>query len=317
MPTQPIDSILPRSIEPGEFQELINLISTTLDELVSYGTQVIHWVAHNPKFKQPDINVPLLLLTRHIVELVDSISILVKKSSIDPCKIILRSALETMLYIIFITKEKCEDRSKAYLVTYIKNKKNEYLKFKRGTQLHKDFRNKIKNDQLISEGFNPFSQILDDQLQKKIENLDRLISKPIFSETKTEYNRTKKKYNKKPPWYLLYNGAESIEKLAEILNYRYLYEVAYRRWSSTVHASDVITGKVAKSDQGKGSFYQIRLGVDVSQVATFTINIVLTSYRTLINFIVPEMNENLSNWYRKEIRDSLSRIMKTKIILSE
>lgn len=128
MPTKPIEIILPVSIEPKEFRDLIDLVSSTLDELVNYGTQVVHWVGNNPKFKKPDVDVPLVLLSRHILELVDSISILVKKSSIDPCKVLLRAALESMLYIKFITAERSEERCKAYLVSYIISKKNENIK---------------------------------------------------------------------------------------------------------------------------------------------------------------------------------------------
>ena len=144
MPTKPIEIILPSSIEPKEFQDLIDLVSSTLEEIVNYGTQVVHWAGYNPKFKKPDIDLPLLLLSKHILEIADSISILLKKSSIDPCKVLLRAALEAMLYIKFITAERSEDRCKAYLVSYIKNKKNEYLKYSIGSKYMKNSKRRFK-----------------------------------------------------------------------------------------------------------------------------------------------------------------------------
>ena len=39
----------------------------------------------------------------------------------------------------------------------------------------------------------------------------------------------RKKFNRKPPWYLLDGGAANIEKLAKKLKYRYLFEVIYRK----------------------------------------------------------------------------------------
>jgi len=292
MPTKPIEIILPQSIESKEFQDLIDLVSSTLDELVSFGTQVVHWAANNPKFKKPDVDVPLVLLSRHILELVDSISILVKKSSIDPCKILLRAALETMLYIRFITAERCEERCKAYLVSYMKNKKNEYLKYKFDSKIHEAFKKKIENDHFINEGLNPFTKELDQLVDAKIKNLDEWISRPIFSDTIIEFNRLKKKYNRKPPWYLLYDGAENIEKLASMFKFQYLYEAVYRNWSDFVHASDVITGRIAAGGEGKSAFYQIRMGNSIIEIAMFSLNIVLSSYRNLIEFIVPEMIPN-------------------------
>jgi hypothetical protein len=38
MSTKPISIILPEAIEPKEYQELLNLISSTLTEIVGYGT---------------------------------------------------------------------------------------------------------------------------------------------------------------------------------------------------------------------------------------------------------------------------------------
>jgi hypothetical protein len=316
MPTKPIEIILPSSIEPKEFRDLIDLVSSILDELVNYGTQVVHWASNNPKFMKPDLDVPLVLLSRHVLELVDSISILVKKSSIDPCKVLLRSALESMLYIKFITAERSEDRCKAYLVSYIKNKKNDYLKYRIGSQINESFKKKIADDQLIKEGLNPFTKELDELVKLKIKNLDEWISKPIFSETITEYNRLRKKYKRKPPWYLLNGGAESIEKLAGLLKYQYLYEAVYRNWSEFAHASDVITGRIAAGGEGKSAFYQIRMGNDIITIALFTVNIILTSYRELISFIVPEMLSNYSRWYESEIKESFLRIRRTTVKLN-
>ncbi|MCU0413687.1 MAG: DUF5677 domain-containing protein [Ignavibacteriaceae bacterium] len=316
MPTRPIEIILPSSIESKEFQDLVDLVSSILDELVSFGTQVVHWVGNNPKFRKPDVDVPLVLLSRHIVELVDAISILVKKSSIDPCKVLLRSALESMLYIKFVATEKSEDRCKAYLISYIKNKKNEYLKYKIGSQIHNEFKIKIADDFLIKEGLNPFTKELNELVEIKIKNLDNWISNPIFSETIKEYNRVRKKFNRRPPWYLLYGGAENIERLSILLNYQYLYEAVYRKWSDFVHASDVITGRIASGEEGKSSFFQIRLGNDIIEVAMFTVNITLSAYRQLIEFIVPEMLSNYSAWYIREIREPFLKISRTRVKLT-
>ena len=306
MPTEPIKVILPKTIEPEDYQPLLNSISSTLEEIVNYGTQVVHWVGTNPKYKKPDVDVTLVLLSRHILEIADSISILIKQSSIDPCKILLRSALETMIYIKFITAERGEERSKAYLVCYMKNKKNEYLRYRTGTILNKQFKKEIVNDMFIADGLNPFSDNLDTLLDEKLINLDRW----------TEYNRVRKKNNnQKPPWYLLYGGAKNIEKLSDLLKYKFLYEVVYRKWSDSVHASDVITGRISRTNEEKASFYQIRLGTEIIEVTIFAIDILLTSYRALIEFIVPEMISNYNQWYIKEIKLPFDKIRKTKIKL--
>lgn len=123
----------------------------------------------------------------------------------------------------------------------------------------------------------------------------------------------RKKFNRKPPWYLLYGGGTNIEKLAEKLKHRYLYEVIYRKQSNILHASDVMTGNIAASENGKGSFFQIRLGLNVIEVATFAINISLTSYQTLIDFVVPQRKVEFSLRYDKEIKDSFDKIRNTKI----
>jgi hypothetical protein len=310
MPTKPISIILPEAIEPKEYQELLNLISSTLTELVNYGTQVVHWAAYNPKFKKPDLDVPLLMLSRHTLELADAMTALIKNSIINPSKVILRTIFESLLYIKYITTEKSEDRCRAYLVCYIKNKKNEYLKFIEGTPIHMQFKKKIESDSLIKGGYNPFSLPIEHQLKLKIDNLDEWIKHPIFKDAITEYNRMKKQYDRKPPWYLLYNGALNIEDLAKKLKLSYLYEILYRNWSEYAHASDVITGNLANDK----SFYSIRNGFDSTSVGSFSISLLVDCYKMLVEFIVPEMIPNFRNWYSREIKSPLEKINNSRIV---
>lgn len=311
MPTKPISIILPETIEPKEYRELLTLISSTLTEIVSYGTQVVHWAAYNPRFKKPDLDVPLLMLSRHTLELADAMTVLVNNSMINPSKVILRTIFECLLYIKYITAEKSEDRCRAYLVCYIKNKKNEYLKFVKGSAIHMQFKKKIEDDSLIKDGYDPFSLPMEHLLKLKLDNLDEWIKHPIFKDAITEYNRMKKQNDRrKPPWYLLYDGARNIEELANKLNLSYLYEILYRHWSEYTHASDVITGNLADNK----SFYSIRNGFDATTVGSFSISLLIDCYKMLVEFIVPEMMPNFRTWYLNEIRSPLLKINKTRLV---
>ena len=85
--TKPVNQILPREIDPG-VEQLLLKFSTLIDEFVNFGTQVFKWVIEESR--GTDEQMPLLMFFRDMLEKADSISILVRNSSIDPSKVLLR-----------------------------------------------------------------------------------------------------------------------------------------------------------------------------------------------------------------------------------
>jgi len=65
--------------------------------------------------KEPQHNhVAVLLLTRHAMEMVDGVGVLVEKGCAEPCKNLLRSALEAALGVLYIIEGDSARRNLAY-----------------------------------------------------------------------------------------------------------------------------------------------------------------------------------------------------------
>ncbi|MEQ5791617.1 hypothetical protein J4E06_11180 [Muricauda sp. NFXS6] len=86
-----VEDLLPRELNPELSKELERL-SNKIDNAVDFGTNLIKWDVD--KKLNGDENIPPLLFLRKILDLADSISVLVRNSCIDSCKPLIRSMIE-------------------------------------------------------------------------------------------------------------------------------------------------------------------------------------------------------------------------------
>jgi len=113
MPTKPNENFIPREIENPEIQEILNQYSSVLEEIVNFASHVAKWCAE--EIHGGEELAPLYLSFRHIFELIDAISVLVKYSCIAPCKILLRSVFESVLSVKYILEKDTEKRGMAFM----------------------------------------------------------------------------------------------------------------------------------------------------------------------------------------------------------
>jgi hypothetical protein len=77
-------------------QELLKTLGRFADliqETVNFGTHVLEWELGSAP--GGDETAPITLSLRHILELLDSVSINIRNACVDPCKLLLRGALES------------------------------------------------------------------------------------------------------------------------------------------------------------------------------------------------------------------------------
>ena len=111
--TEPVNEILPRELNP-DIAQILQKFSSLIDEFVNFGTHIFKWVIEESK--GTDEQMPLLMFFRDMLEKADSISILVRHSSIDPSKVLLRSIFELNLYIGYLLEKNSDDRAMSFLV---------------------------------------------------------------------------------------------------------------------------------------------------------------------------------------------------------
>lgn len=295
--TDPINEIHPKTPYP-EINTILKYFSDSIDEVVNYGTHLLKWIADSTG--QGDYKLPTMMFFRSLLEKADSISILVRHSSIDPSKAILRSLFETHLSIAYLNEKYCEDRSMAFLVWNSKNIISANRAFIKGNQEFKELKSRIEKDSNYLtiedlENLPSAKPIIDNQIS--------LLNKPEYNRVEKEYERTKKLINN-PSWYSLFNGPRNIEQLAKDLNMSTFYPILYRPWSGSVHGTDIINGKIVKSENsietdGKvgADIIQLRLPTDAQQVSAYTLVFLFMTYNKLIEEIIPSKKQDYLSWY--------------------
>lgn len=262
--TDPVKEVIPRDI-PENIISTLDLFADTLEEFVNFGSHILAW-DDNPITKGEE-NIAPTMLFRHFLDLIDSISVLARKSCGDTSKLLIRGALEAMLGIEYLFEKNTFDRALAFLVidtiNQIKTLKKLNSKTKEGKELNKI----IEDESIIMGGFKLNPELdLDDEIVRK----ESVLSQPKFQNAMNEYNQLKSKKEKNPKWYRLFDGPKNIEELAMRLKRRSIYELLYRKWSGPVHGSDIFLGRLVPNEEKGVDIVQLRYVRDLQEVIRFS-----------------------------------------------
>lgn len=291
MKIKEINDVLPRESE----EELTNILakfSSLIDDAVNFGTHLIKWDAD--KKKSGDENIPPLLFLRNILELGDAISILVRNSSIDPCKVLLRSLLENIFGLQYLLEKESDKRALAYIVWHTHKDLKIYEKLNSSTSIGKQFKKEIEKDKLIHGTADNFFDSI--ELPQAKQSAEDILNLPEYVPIENEYQVTNKRI-KNPNWYSFFNGPDNVEKLAKHLNLHASYEILYRGYSGNVHSTSVFQKKLALNNDGTMAIIQIRYPEDAQSVTQNTLNLLLLAYLTYYEARVPEKKEDFQKWY--------------------
>ncbi|MFD1314242.1 DUF5677 domain-containing protein [Namhaeicola litoreus] len=291
MGTHPIEELLPRKTDQI-LQLALDAYSSSIDEVVNFGTHIILW-DYKKKRDGKDNHIPTLFL-RNIIEIGDSISILIKSSSIDPSKILIRSLLENFFQLLYMLEKDEKERAQCFMIYKAVNDLKYYKKFISSDPSSKGLFSKLEKDQSDFD----ITNLLDrDDFIKAIESKSSILKKPEFKDVYEEYLRTKKIGNgRNPNWYSLYDGPKNIEQLSTHLRRVYYYEFFYRSFSQNVHISDLFKG-LALVGIDKAQMIQIRDFEDCHTVFIATNKILLALFIEYVQKRIPERNQEFRFWF--------------------
>jgi hypothetical protein len=299
--TEPIKGVIPRELDPG-IAELLDSFSKGIEESVNFGSHILNWDAKITR--GGDENFPPALLFRHFLELMDSISILIRQSSIDPCKLILRGALEVYFSLEYIFEKDTENRTMAFLVWHNHKNIKRYKSFDPNEEQGKQMQSSLNKDKLVN-GINLKNN---PEIQLAISKLEGVLKTPKYQNGEAEYQRLRNEGEKNPPWYRLFNGPRNIEDLANYLKLSGLYEMFYRYWSGPTHGTDVIQGKATDNPMGGTNIIQIRYAKDAQAVTSQSMIILLKVFKVYINHRIPEKEIDFNSWYISSIREFFHKV---------
>ncbi|MBA9074736.1 hypothetical protein GGR22_002909 [Flavobacterium gossypii] len=285
MEIQEIKNILLRNSETKELDDL----SLLIDEAVNFGTHILNWeIEKNNSHRENAIS---QIFFKNILEIVDGISILVKKSSIDNTKVLFRVLLENILYLEYLLENDFKKRALAYIVTTIHKEIKFFSKLEDNTQVGKEFKAQLKKDKIFKNV--PFFEL--PTIEKKKESFENKLQLPAFLETEQEYQRTLIRI-KNPNWYSLYDGPHNIENLAKYLNHHSLYEAFYRGYSEDIHISNIVKSNLVEK-KGEIIMKSMRESYEAKHIVSEILTCLIIAYSNFIIKRIPEKCGIYEKWH--------------------
>jgi hypothetical protein len=274
---EPVRELINREI-PDNIKIILNYFSDQLDECANIGSHIITWDMNREK--QEEYHIPGTMQLRHLIELIDGVSILTRQGAGDVIILLARSVFETSLYIEYLISNDQENRGYSFLVhnTILEHTK----RMNNGLDLLREL-GEVESSQL---------KMVETLIKEK---LDLLCLDPY----KEIYDQNKKP--KRRHWYSYFNGPENIFHLSKHLGQTQLYLNLYGPWSSSVHGGlDTILGKIKVNEaEMEGGIYQIRLLTNVQELVIQTINMALNTYSKYIRFRCKDKTNEYLEWKEK------------------
>jgi Family of unknown function (DUF5677) len=138
------------------------------------------------------------------------------------------------------------------------------------------------------------------ELEDFIHAKETLLAMPQYQKAYNEYKRIIRTGEKNPNWYRFFNGPKNIEGLASYLKQGALYDILYRKWSGSVHGTDIYLGRLSSDNQGVTYITQIRFMKDIQDVVTWSLLLSIKMFDAFIKGRVPEKTNLLEQWYQKQ-----------------
>jgi hypothetical protein len=306
--TKPIIDLHPGDDQDQDLKVVLDQFSSSIDELVNYGSHVLSWDL--AEATGGDENLAVTLIFRNILENLDAISILIKRSGIDPAKNLLRVVFESILGPEFMLDVESQRRALAFLITGYHKELKLCNKLTEGQQTYVQLKQKLQSDKTLPNDILP-PEI--DGLLGHIGLIQQMVALPFYAEAEAEYQAIISGGTSNPAWYQFYGGPRNLEQLANSLNRQGIYEVLYRAWSGAVHGSDVLKGKIVTETDGSVAIVQIRHPQDAQQVTQYAHSLALILFRFYIEKRLPSHKDDLDSWYQS-IRDVFLRLHGPQLI---
>lgn len=296
MPTQPFSRILQQPAPDSVQDRLLAQLSGGVCETTAFGTHLLHWSTLSCSGQMADT--PLLLLFRHSLETLDAIALLLRAGAVEPCKMLLRGLFECLLSSEYILQQDSPRRALCFLVGYLNWEVGMCQRLNPSTSQGHRFRRKLNKDRVLA------GLRLPDGAGGSLreQDLRQVLDQPVFQEVMEEFESLKRRTNRTPIWYSMFDGPRNLESLAAHVELPGLYEYLYRRWSGAVHGLEVFDGKL-KGRDGIPYITQLRAIDNAQQVTLHALWLELQHFQSFTRHLLPERLPDLDQWFFRELQE--------------
>src|SRR5258708_9678514 len=138
-----------------------------------------------------------------------------------------------------------------------------------------------------------------------------MLAKPQFDHVETERKNYKASRKRNPQWYELFSGPSNLERLSHYVKRGAEYEMFYRTWSATTHASD-LSRFVERLNQADPIVRVLRDFRDISHVSLYAASFLIIVTPLVLAKFHP--GEKPTDWYKREVQDMYKKLMTTEYL---
>jgi hypothetical protein len=297
MPTAPIKDLLNRKTMVEIAKPLIDIASPLLIEVINYAANILEKCQTSVKAEKEEV-FPLLVLYTHIIQMADAVQILVANGCGTPGNLFIRSSFEARLSIKYLLETDTRNREIAWLVKHY-NDEIAYLEMMDPNNTEgKVFREKYKDDD-IYKMFGPPPAL--PGISENITKIRTALIRPEYNPVNQEYKK-KKTRSRYPEWYSLFNGPNSLRKLAEHFGEGAIYKSLYYSWSKVSHANET-----------SNMHFNIRNPVPIAEVASTNVSHLLESTSLMLHEFLPFRLTSFQKWLAREIIPKQEMLIKANL----
>ena len=276
---------------------LIEVVSPLLKDVIDYADNIFWCCLEVAERPNREDHAPLALY-RHIIEMTDGIEVLISEGCSSPAEPLLRSCFEAWLSLRYIVEKNYEERSLAWLCSYLHNEIDQKEMLDCATKKGEKFASTLRKETPeILEKLRP---------ARDTEELQKALTEPHFAEIEAEFQRLKQYGEEHPYWCSLVGGPKSLPKLANYLSLGAPYQVFYGPCSVLIHGFDA-SRFLAELPDGSVEFKLLRDPAKLKEITGLAEWFVNYATKLMIRKFVPQEAENFFKW-ESDVNTRLDRL---------
>lgn len=297
MSTEPIKDPLNRKTIVELAKPLIEVASPLLIEVLNYATNILEKCQTSTKAEIKE-SFPLFVLFAHIIQMADSIQVLVLNGCGTPGNLLLRSVFEARLSLKYLLEKDKHNREIAWLIKYYDNEIAYLEMMDPNNPKGNLYREKHKDDD-IYKIFGPPPTLTG--IPENIAKIRTVLNRPEYAIVYQEYQKRKVKRHY-PEWYSLFDGPDNLKKLAEHFGEGAIYESLYYSWSKISHANETTH-----------MHYNIRNPIPLVEVASTTVSYLLETINLMLHEFQSFRLTHFQKWLAREVLPKQGMLIKLNL----
>ncbi|WP_420462695.1 DUF5677 domain-containing protein [Candidatus Palauibacter sp.] len=305
MSTTPFRGLLDRNEAIARCSDVLENACSLLRKIIDYSTGAYARCMRATRdfTGPPDAIAAPFALFHYSIATTDGIDALLSNSCVTPAIPLVRSSYETSVALTYMTRNDFEQRSLSWLCGE--------------AHLHLRWLYIVRDNDVSNEFSAALTDDMRSRVEQEIQRLEGVLARPHMADIELEYQAQRNQQNRNyPHWYSLFGGARDLRTLTDRIGERDYYDLAYRRWSGTAHASTGVDNTFAFT-QGVQTIQPLRHPREIIAVTQYSAKFLLRSMGSMITKCRPAELESLSNWHNSEVQPDLVAIARTKLVFDE